>query len=151
MYKNRAFTLIEALVVIGILTLMFALSIPAYRSYSRRNQLRQAAESVRSALVEAQNMALAPKESGRQYGAKRNSSTSYIVYKKPETEGLTTLRSYSLPDSVEWGTTDWDVYFTPPNAKASCMNNLSINLKLKNTPQTITVTLNCTTGQITIK
>jgi prepilin-type N-terminal cleavage/methylation domain-containing protein len=60
--KFHGFTLIELIVVMGIFVLMTVLIIPAYRSYSRRDQSRQAAQSIRSFMVEAQNKAYAPKE-----------------------------------------------------------------------------------------
>ena len=156
---KKAFTLIEALVVVGILIILLIMSIPAYRSYSKRNELRNAAEKIRQAIIEAQNMALAPKDSGEQlqYGSKSKNiinsnqySNQFIVYKKigsVETE----LKTYSLPSNVEWAnSSNWDVSFTPPYAKSSCNKVLEISLKLKNSSETISINLNCKTGQINI-
>lgn len=162
---NKAFTLIEALVVIGILTLMFVLSIPAYRSYSRRNQLRQAAQSVRSAIVEAQNTALAPKHSGIgwRYGFQNKRDINFtldekefIVYEYnsgPPAVQKKILRSYRLPDPINWDTTSFrgNISFTPPNAKASCTGSLTPPIKLRlDANNTITINFNCVSGQINI-
>ena len=177
MYKNRAFTLIEALVVIGILTLMFALSIPAYRSYSRRNQLRQAAESVRSALVEAQNMALAPKEkegdwyyvvrlnSNPRYGSERDCQVGKI---QAGVSDFQMMRNNQLPSSVKYispNNSVWYIGFKPPQSEAYFLRRTGSTFmasKLTSDPtitlcliancekEKINVTLNHTTGQITI-
>jgi prepilin-type N-terminal cleavage/methylation domain-containing protein len=149
--NNRAFTLIEAIVVITILSIMAIAIVPAYRSYNRRNQLREAAQAVRSAIVEAQNTALAPKQIGGdwQYGVQidKNNKT-YTVYRKRPSTNPETLRSYTLPDSISWSPDTWQgqLYFTPPNAKSSCNNTINIKIQL-DAANVANVQLNCTTGQ----
>lgn len=60
--NNAGFTLAEMLVVIFIIIMISVLTINSYNSFKRSSQLRQAAQDVRQAIVDAQNMALAPKE-----------------------------------------------------------------------------------------
>lgn len=150
---KKAFTLIEVLVVVGILTILLIMSIPTYRSYNKRNELRNTAEKVRQAIIEAQNMALAPKDSGQQlqYGSRKIiNSNQFIVYKKIGSVE-TRLKTYSLPSNVEWAnSSNWNVSFIPPYAKSSCNSVLQISLKLKNSSETISINLNCITGQINI-
>ncbi len=59
---NSGFTLTELIVVISILTIMATLGLASYRDYREKNNLRIAAQEIRSALVEAQNLALAPED-----------------------------------------------------------------------------------------
>jgi prepilin-type N-terminal cleavage/methylation domain-containing protein len=157
LFKNhRAFTLIEMIIVISILGLMLAVIVPTYRSYNRRNELREAAQTVRSALVEAQNAALAPKHAGKegwQYGAEHKDASTFVVYEQNPniSESYKELRIYKLPDSIEWVTTGWDVDFTPHLAKASCPATLTITLKIKDSSDAINVVLNCASGQVNIQ
>lgn len=71
---RRGFTLIELLVVIAIITLFTAVGVPAFRNYGQKRQLNQAAEQVKSAILEAKSMALAPPAN-----ANPNPPTSYII------------------------------------------------------------------------
>lgn len=61
-WKYKGFTLVEAIVVISIMGMMALLIFVNYHDYNKRNQLREGNQLIRSALVEAQNMALAPKD-----------------------------------------------------------------------------------------
>lgn len=57
----RGFTLIELLVTIGIIVLLLAVGIPAFRGFGSRNELDFAAQNIKSAVVDAQNYSLAPR------------------------------------------------------------------------------------------
>ncbi len=61
-WKYKGFTLVEAIVVISIMGMMASLIFVNYHDYNKRNQLREGNQLIRSAIVEAQNMALAPKD-----------------------------------------------------------------------------------------
>jgi prepilin-type N-terminal cleavage/methylation domain-containing protein len=65
--SNRAFTLTEVLVVMGILVLFLALSIPTLRVFQRSSHLESIADEVISTLRVAQSNTLAS-EGGFQYG-----------------------------------------------------------------------------------
>ena len=157
--KIKGFTLIEVIIVISILGIMVIAIIPSYRAYNKRNQLRESAQLVRSAIVEAQNNALAPKpppntDSDWRYGAKYKDSRTFVVYQtNPNVTGSDEeLRTYNLASPVEWVTSNWDVQFTSPNATAElpCSTTLSIKLKLIGKSDSNTINLNCISGQINI-
>ena len=171
--KYKAFTMIEILVVISVMTILALILIVYHRDYNKLNQLREATQQVRSAMVEAQNLALAPKDSTStgewRYGFQNYpdsnfpsiDSKTYIVYKYRSDNIADTkkiLRSYRLPNVIDWGSTSFRsyIYFTPPNAKPSCTNNIltgrldppiKIMLDANNF---YTINLNCTTGQISM-
>lgn len=66
MKKNsftKGLTLIELLISMGIIVLLLAAGIPAYSNFKNSNDLDQAAEDVKSAILETQNLAMAPDES----------------------------------------------------------------------------------------
>ena len=123
--KKNGFTLIEMIVVISILAIMVAVSIPAYRSYGRRNELRNAAQQVRQALVEAQNMALAPKAGVKGYGV-HFQAKKYFVFADKNFDGWydsgvdTKEREYSLPSETGFAQMDpvGTICFQTPTSKA---------------------------------
>ncbi len=58
--KSVGLTLVEMIVVISILAILGSFTFASYRAYQRRNNLKIAAQEIRSALVEAQNLSLSP-------------------------------------------------------------------------------------------
>lgn len=60
--RDKGMTLIELLVSIGIVVLLLVIGVPAYRHYSYVNDLNQAAQDVKNAILETQSYALAPEE-----------------------------------------------------------------------------------------
>jgi len=59
MHRNRGFTLTELLVVVAIIILLVAVSVPAFLSASRVGRLSAAVRSVQAALMAARNLAVA--------------------------------------------------------------------------------------------
>lgn len=53
-------SLIELLVTMAIIMLLLVVGVPGYRNYSYSNDLDQAAQDVKNAILETKNMALAP-------------------------------------------------------------------------------------------
>ena len=154
--KTKGFTLIEMMVVIGILTIMAIIIIPNYRSYSRRNQLRESAQLVRSAIVEAQNDSLASKHPGTKYGAKYLTANSFGVY---NTGTSAPLKSYTLPSFIQCVTPTWNISFTSYSTNAPFTTLISpcptpsIQLKIVGSLDPLdstTINVNCNSGQTNI-
>lgn len=59
---KKAFTLIEMLVTISIMTILFGMGVAAYRNLARRQSLEQAAAEVSQTLTQAQANALGGKK-----------------------------------------------------------------------------------------
>lgn len=97
--KNAGFTLIEMIVVISIMTILTIVILAGYSSYRQRNNLKIAAQELRSALTEAQNMALAPRFPATGYLVKINkaSGTSQGSYQVKYYTG-----TYYPPESTNY-------------------------------------------------
>jgi prepilin-type N-terminal cleavage/methylation domain-containing protein len=65
--RQRAFTLLELLLVIGIMGLFLGLSIPSFRVFDQRSSLQNAAQEMASTLRLAQSKTLASQD-GARYG-----------------------------------------------------------------------------------
>lgn len=57
---KKAFSLIELMVTIGIMTLIFVTALPSFQKYSYINELDRATDTITSAILETQTLALAP-------------------------------------------------------------------------------------------
>lgn len=60
--KTIGLTLIELVITLGIMVLLLATSIPAFKFFGRASELTQTAEEVRSMAVSAYNDSLAPRQ-----------------------------------------------------------------------------------------
>src|SRR3989338_2714331 len=81
--QKTAFSLIELIVIIGILAMLMVVAIPAFRIFQRESNLAGEAEEVASALRLAQSKTLAS-EGASQYGVYFNTSSvphSYTLFK----------------------------------------------------------------------
>lgn len=67
-FSLTGFTLIELLISVGVIVMMLALSLPAFSSFQKEQDLLSAAQLLRDAILEANNLALAPRgaEGGEQ-------------------------------------------------------------------------------------
>lgn len=59
--RERAFTIIELMITISLITLLTVALLPAMRSYDKRNKLVVASEQLKSDIMETRNFALAPR------------------------------------------------------------------------------------------
>jgi len=69
------FTLVEMLVILGIMAILLALAIPTYRSFQRESDLNNATEEIINTLRVAQNKTLAS-EGASQYGVYFDQTTA---------------------------------------------------------------------------
>jgi len=75
-------SLVELLVTMAIIVLLLAVGVPAYRQYGNSNDLEQAAQDVKNALLETKNMALAPASDKPQFvkiGGEDRPANSYLA------------------------------------------------------------------------
>ncbi len=57
---QSGFSLVELLISIAIITVLLGVGVPAFRTYGRQSELRQAATDIQLALLQAHNLSLAP-------------------------------------------------------------------------------------------
>jgi prepilin-type N-terminal cleavage/methylation domain-containing protein len=79
MARRPGFTIIELLVVIGLIGLIAAMSVPSFGAMQRRASLRAASDEVVSALRSAQNAAMATGPSTSFRGV-RFEANQYVIY-----------------------------------------------------------------------
>lgn len=175
---QRGVTLIELLVTIAIIILLLAGGVPAYRQYGYVNDLNQAAQDVKNAILETQSFALAP-PGDTSAGFKASDFTIYFssidsgLFKKnhyyifpSNTPSLgPILKEYILPNGIHFDLMigrfaysieqrgkiiDPIIVDTPGQQldTGSVMTLLIISDKIS---QTKTITVNRETGQITIR
>jgi prepilin-type N-terminal cleavage/methylation domain-containing protein len=170
---NRGLTLIEMIAVIAILGLLLILAIASYRNYRQRNNLKIAAQEIRSALVEASDYALAPqhqdtvtKEMAKGYGVELNqgNDTYYLFWSITTTYPYGSrhnIKTYQLPNRIQLSAPAGQtlVFFqVPPTIPDGREIEFkggtapgTITLNLSGTGETRNVTINCNTGSIDIK
>jgi len=128
---SRALTLIELLVTLFIVGLLTAASVPLIRQLEKRDQLRMAAEDIRSAILEAKSYALAPQVGKSKidsyaiffYGADYQDSNKRHAYEilecsnpsqpdspdcKGGTETSVVNSFHKLPKDVKFGEFNWN-------------------------------------------
>lgn len=108
----KSFTLIEVLVVVGVLVILLAISVPAFKIFNKESDLNNSAEEIINTLRLAQSKALASQEAS-QYGVYFSTTTSfqqYILFKGASyaTRATSSDVIYNLPKSVEIYQLDFD-------------------------------------------
>lgn len=73
------FTLVELLIVIAVIGILAASSIPVFSSYTSSQRLSQTAKNVKNDLRSAQNRAISGVE-GKAWGMSFNGSNSYTIF-----------------------------------------------------------------------
>lgn len=102
---TKSFTLIEILVIIGIMLILMALAIPAYRTFRSQTDLNNSAEEIINILRLAQSKTLAS-EGASQYGVYFDQATSpdrYTLFKGEsyELRDIALDRVYDLSKDIE--------------------------------------------------
>ncbi len=101
----RGFTLVEILVIIGIMVILVAFAIPSYRFFQRESDLNNSAEEIINTLRLAQSKTLAS-EGASQYGVYFDQTISPHQYTLFKGTGYTLRDSsfdeiHKLPESIE--------------------------------------------------
>lgn len=110
--EDKSFALIEILVVVGVLVILLAISVPAFKIFHKESDLNNSAEEIINALRLAQSKALASQEAS-QYGVYFSTTTlpqQYILFKgvSYETRATSSDVIYNLPESLEIYQSDFD-------------------------------------------
>jgi len=105
MKNNFGVTLVESLVIIGILGILTAITIPAFQVFRRGEDLNEAAEKIINILRLAQNKTLAS-EGASQWGVYFTTSTSphqYVLFKGSDYDSRATSSDevYKLSKGIE--------------------------------------------------
>lgn len=120
---KKGFTLVELLVALGIIAVVFGLSFVAYREFSRRQQLAEAANVFKSNLFLAQQRALSGERSICATGEVLNgyrvyfdNPASYKVFADcgrswPQTWDDQLIKSVNLPSGITKSAGPSDIYF----------------------------------------
>ncbi|MFA7309260.1 MAG: prepilin-type N-terminal cleavage/methylation domain-containing protein [Patescibacteria group bacterium] len=89
-HKQKGFTLIELLVVISIMGILFAMAIPAFRTYERNAAVRVGAKELRSFFWSVQALSLSPESTDvTRYYATVGSGISGALARKVLTDSST--------------------------------------------------------------
>lgn len=104
-FSNKSFTLVELLVIIGILVILATISVSVFRFFQRESDLNNSIEEIINILRLAQSKTLAS-EGASQYGLYFDISVSphqYILFKGPDfaTRDISFDEIYDLPNTVE--------------------------------------------------
>lgn len=104
--SNQGISLVELLVVIGIIGILLAVGIPALRNYQRRYYLKDAADKTILALRRTQSLALSPQKIEEEkilgYWVKGGASPEKLTVYPVTTNGeKSKVFDYKLPDGVQ--------------------------------------------------
>jgi len=102
--KNSAFTLVEILVVIGVLILIFSISFPYFGRFRRDFELNDTTEKIISVLRLARSKTLGSLEAS-QYGVYFGEDR-YVLFKGSSFQEENIHESYDLPRGLEFEETD---------------------------------------------
>ena len=100
MIKGKSFTLVEVLTIVGILIVLTAISIPAFRFFQRESDLNNSVEETLNILRLAQNKTIAS-EGASQYGV-HFETEKFVLFKGVNYDpSATDNEIHNLPKSVE--------------------------------------------------
>ncbi len=96
---RQAFTLIELLITMGIIVLILSVTLPAFSRFQKEQDLVSAAETLRDALLETQNLALSPRSQ------KPDTGDRYRLVLVPQSAD--TPASYRIEEQVAFDDPNW--------------------------------------------
>lgn len=107
--KNHGFTLLETIIVLAVMTMFFAISIPLFTRFTENTKLETAARSVTSALRTARTYAITNNVPYYVFFVTINSEPSYYVSSSDEAVPATPVgvvdKIYKLPVGISFGAT----------------------------------------------
>ncbi len=159
-FKKQGFTLLETIIVIAIITLFFAISVPLFSKFTESAKLDTTARSITSALRTA-----------RSYAISKN--TEYYVFFKTNTQphqyfisdsnigdlsnpSVSVIEKvYKLPTGIEFGNIDFTKGTTADGACFESTGGLDetnneTSVELTDGTNSITITVERTTGRVKI-
>ena len=96
----KSFTLVELLVVIGILIILIAIAVPNLNFFQRESDLNNSAEEIINTLRLAQNKTIASEEASS-WGVRFSTSTTPHQYTLFKSGDSTSDEIHKLPKSIE--------------------------------------------------
>ena len=151
--RNAGFTLIELMVSVSVIVMMLAVTLPAFGTFQRNQSIKNAAETIREAILETNNYALAPR-SGKTADESKPADGNYYriiftlanadknqpIYNNKSTyqidESATsdlagpqwhTIKIATLPDNITFATSA-TAYYTKSVFPVTSLNNPSGDL-----------------------
>jgi prepilin-type N-terminal cleavage/methylation domain-containing protein len=147
--KTRAFTLVEMIVVIGILGLLLALSIQSFSNFSRVEELAASATTLAEALRDARARTLAS-VAASQYGVKVDAH-QFILFKGSSFSSSTPGNElYLFPYPVAASSSIWTFVFSRVTGNSSASGTIDLYLPGLPGSQDKTVLVQ-TTGLVSIQ
>lgn len=133
---KRGFTIIEILVVIGIISLVFVVGVTQYREYSRRQALENVVKDTVSKIREVQNRANAGYKpnsancddevlNGIQYSI---SGGSYTIYAKCDSNLVIIQNPTNFPAGYTFTASPTSVTFLPVGKGTDLAGNMTITI-----------------------
>jgi prepilin-type N-terminal cleavage/methylation domain-containing protein len=153
---TKGMTLIELVVTIGIVSLLLVAGIPSYNHFKDVNNLNQAADDVRSAILDTQSFAMSPEQSKVTiydgYSIEFFADTSdYKIYQynsdNPDNKNL--VKSSSLV-GVNFKSSPTIQFPIAKQGKMDCSNLVKITVHSSKLDTDKIIQVNCATGQMTI-
>ncbi len=132
--ERRGFTLVELMISIAIIMMMVAITLPAFSNFQRRQDLLSATQVIRDAILEAHNLALAPRAgAGAGDTGKDDGADIYrvVFYSEDDGQGQA-LAKYQIQeqDTEETTPEDWSTIKTGQLSAriVYCTTNISQSL-----------------------
>lgn len=153
-------TLIELVVTIGIISILLVAGIPSYNHFANVNNLNQAVEDVKSAILDTQNFALSPqsnkdpKYDSYQVKLSDGSNNKFNIYQHNTTGSLpnTPVKEFTLLSGITFTTASEIIFSIANRGKIiDCPDKtITITNEKLTSDNSRTIKVNCLTAQMTV-
>lgn len=161
---SKGMTLIELVVTIGIISLLLVAGIPSYNHFTNVNNLNQAVDDVKSAILDTQNFAMSPQsDKETQYDSYSiiisddSSDNKYNIYQYKSEDGSKNnppVKEFSLPSGIIFEGYNSIKFSISKQGKIdeTCDSKIiTIKSSKLNPPNdTKSITINCITAQMVV-